>query len=49
LSEPFEVAGKVVRHVEGGLAIEYADVSAELRRLIDDAAAIVGEAKTSKR
>jgi hypothetical protein len=43
LSEPFEVAGKVVRHVEGGFAIEYADVSPELRRLIDDAAAVVGE------
>jgi hypothetical protein len=37
MSEPFEVAGKVVRHVEGGFAIEYADVSPELRRLIDDA------------
>ena len=43
LSEPFEVAGKVVRHVDDGFAIEYADVSPELRRLIDDAAAVVGE------
>jgi len=43
LSEPFEVTGKVVRHVEGGFAIEFADVSPELRRLIDDAAVIVGD------
>jgi len=43
LSDPFEVVGKVVRYVESGFAIEYADVSPELRRLIDDAAAIVGE------
>src|SRR5215469_973416 len=42
-SKPFEVAGKVVRHVKGGFAIEFADVSPELRHLIDDAAAIVGE------
>jgi hypothetical protein len=38
---PFEVVGKVVRHVEDGFAIEYADLSPELRRLVDDAAAIV--------
>jgi hypothetical protein len=44
LSEPFEVVGKVVRHVgDRSFAIEYSDVSPELRRLIDDAAAIVGE------
>jgi hypothetical protein len=38
---PFEVVGKVVRHVEDGFAIGYADLSPELCRLIDDAAAIV--------
>jgi hypothetical protein len=44
LSEPFEVAGKVVRHVgDRSFVIEYADVSPELRRLIDDAASVVGE------
>ena len=43
LSEPFDVVGKVVRHVEGGFAVEYAAVSQELGRLIDNAAAIVGE------
>jgi hypothetical protein len=44
LSEPFEMVGKVVRHVgDRSFAIAYADVSPELRRLIDDAAAIVGE------
>jgi hypothetical protein len=43
LSEPFDVVGKVVRHVEGGFALEYAAVSQELGRLIDNAAAIVGE------
>jgi len=49
LSDPFEVVGKVVRYVESGFAIEYADLSSELRRLIDDAAAIVGEVKPSER
>jgi len=38
---PFEVVGKVVRLVENGFAIEYADLNPELRRLVDDAAAIV--------
>jgi len=44
LSEPFDVVGKVTRHVKDGFAIEYAAVSPELSRLIDYAAAIVGEA-----
>jgi hypothetical protein len=39
---PFEIVGQVVRHVEDGFAIEYADLSPELRRLIDDAATIAG-------
>ena len=41
---PFVVVGKVVRHVEGGFAIEYADLSPEVRRLVDYAAALVGNA-----
>jgi hypothetical protein len=40
---PFVIIGQVVRHVEDGFAIEYADLSPELRRLIDDAAAMVGD------
>ncbi len=38
---PIELAGEVVRHTENGFAIEYKDVSPEVRRLVDDAAAIV--------
>jgi hypothetical protein len=38
---PFEVVGKVVRLVEDGFAIEYADLNPELRRLVDDAASMV--------
>ncbi|HME73610.1 MAG TPA: PilZ domain-containing protein [Myxococcota bacterium] len=38
----FEIVGQVVRHVEDGFAIEYADLRPELRRLVDDAAAMVG-------
>ena len=53
LSEPFEIVGKVARHVERGFAIEYSDLDPELRCLIDDAVPIVGEptgvAKVGKR
>ena len=38
---PFEVVGTVVRHTESGFAIEYGDLSDEIRRLVDDAAAMV--------
>ncbi|MEE8508716.1 MAG: PilZ domain-containing protein [Myxococcota bacterium] len=38
---PIELAGEVVRHTENGFAIEYKDVSKAVRRLVDDAAAIV--------
>jgi hypothetical protein len=38
---PFQVEGKVVRHVEDGFAIEYAALDPELRRLVEDAAAVV--------
>jgi len=37
----FEIMGQVVRHVEDGFAIEYVALSPELRRLVDDAAAMV--------
>ena len=38
---PFELVGTVVRHTENGFAIEYPDVSDEVRRFVEDAAAIV--------
>ena len=38
---PIELGGTVVRHTENGFAIEYKDVNPEIRRLVDDAAAIV--------
>ena len=38
---PIELVGTVVRHTENGFAIEYKDVNPEVRRLVDDAAAIV--------
>jgi hypothetical protein len=45
----FVIVGQVVRHVEGGFAIEYSDLDPEVRRLVDDAAAIVGTPKTGPR
>ena len=39
--DPIELTGNVVRHTENGFAIEYKDVSKAVRRLVDDAAAIV--------
>ncbi len=38
---PFELAGHVVRHTTTGFAIEYKDLDPEVRRMVDDAAAIV--------
>ena len=38
---PFEIVGHVVRHTEQGFAIEYPDVSEDVRRFVEDAAAIV--------
>lgn len=38
---PFEVIGTVVRHTETGFAIEYEQLSDEVRRLVDDASAMV--------
>lgn len=39
--DPIELVGAVVRHTENGFAIEYKDVSPAVRRLVDDASAIV--------
>jgi len=41
-SSHFVIVGQVVRHVKGGFAIEYPDLSPELRRLVDDTAEMVG-------
>ncbi len=38
---PFEIVGTVVRHTEDGFAIEYDVQSSELKRFVDDAAAMV--------
>ena len=38
---PFEIVGTVVRHTENGFAIEYPEVGEDVRRLVDDAAAVV--------
>jgi PilZ domain-containing protein len=40
---PFVVVGQVVRHVEDGFAIEYADLRAEVRQFVDRIAAIVSQ------
>jgi len=38
---PFEIEGQVVRATESGFAIRYEVADAEVRRLVDDVAAIV--------
>ena len=38
---PFELVGSVVRHGASGFAIEYKDLDPDVRRMVDDAAAIV--------
>lgn len=38
---PFELVGEVVRHSETGFAVAYTVESPEVRRLVDDVAAIV--------
>ena len=38
---PFELRGIVARHTDDGFAIEYPTVDEEVRRLVDDAAAVV--------
>ena len=39
---PFEIVGNVVRHTDDGFALEYKIVDPEVKRLVDDTAAIVG-------
>lgn len=39
---PFTLSGKVVRVTEKGFAIAYHDLDDEVRRLVDDASALVG-------
>jgi len=38
---PFKLLGTVVRLTENGFCIEYKEVDSEIRRLVDDASAIV--------
>ena len=38
---PLELVGEVVRHTDNGFAIAYKDLDPEIRRLVEDAAAIV--------
>ncbi|MDJ0868271.1 MAG: PilZ domain-containing protein [Myxococcota bacterium] len=38
---PFELVGEVVRHTTDGFAVEYKDLDPEVRRLVDDASAVV--------
>ena len=38
---PFELVGEVVRHTETGFAIEFSGLSDELKRFVDDVAAVV--------
>lgn len=38
---PFEVTGQVVRHTETGFAVSYDLFDADIRRLVDDVAALV--------
>jgi hypothetical protein len=40
---PFELVGHIVRHTDTGFAIEYKDsLDSDVRRMVDDAAAVVG-------
>jgi hypothetical protein len=39
---PFSLSGKVVRVTENGFALAYQNLDDEIRRLVDDAAALVG-------
>jgi len=38
---PFELRGVVVRHTETGFAVDYDLFDAEIRRLVDDVAALI--------
>ncbi|MDH3211303.1 MAG: PilZ domain-containing protein [Myxococcales bacterium] len=39
--DPIELVGQVVRHTPEGFAIEFKDLDPDVRRFVDDAAAIV--------
>ena len=38
---PLEIVGEVARHTEDGFAVEYKIVDADVKQLVDDAAAII--------
>jgi hypothetical protein len=38
---PFELVGEVVRETDEGFAMEFSELSDELKRFVDDVAAIV--------
>jgi hypothetical protein len=42
---PFELVGEVVRHTERGFAISFHDMSDEVKRFVDDIAAVVNVAQ----
>ena len=44
-SPPFELTGVVVRHLDDGFAIEFSELAAEVRNLVDDVAAVVRAAE----
>lgn len=45
---PLELNGRVVRHTEDGFAVEYKTEDSEIRRLVDDAAALVAAPPRSR-
>ena len=40
---PFELVGNVVRHTDGGFAVEFEKLGPDAQSLVDDAAALVSE------
>ena len=45
--DPIELVGQVVRHTPEGFAIEFKDLDPDVRRFVDDVAAIVATPKRS--
>jgi hypothetical protein len=45
---PFELVGRVVRHTGDGFAIEYGELEPDIRRMVDDAAALVAIPEASE-
>ena len=43
--DPFELVGQIVRHTSDGFAIEFKDLDPDIRRFVDDLAAIVATPK----